>query len=93
MSNRKKNIPIYITLIILAVAFLAPIGIVLLNSFKGKLYISTSPFSFINGENFAGIENYVNGIEKTGFLSAFGWSLFITILSWLKLSGNYKKQE
>ena len=81
MQNKKKNIPLYITLIILAVAFLTPIGIVVLNSFKGKLYISTSPFSFIDGENFAGIENYVNGIEKTGFLSAFGWSLFITILS------------
>ena len=28
---------------------------------------------------FVGLENYVRGIEKTGLIQAFGWSLFITI--------------
>ena len=30
---------------------------------------------------FVGIDNYINGIEKTGFVQAFGWSLFITVFS------------
>ena len=28
---------------------------------------------------FVGLENYIRGIEKTGLVSAFGWSLFITV--------------
>lgn len=34
-----------------------------------------------NAETFIGLENYTTGIENTGFLSAFGWSLFITVFS------------
>ena len=84
-SKKNRHILSYLTLIVLAAAFLIPIIIVVINSFKGKLYISESPFSLINKENFAGFENYISGVEKTGFLSAFGWSLFITILSTLAI--------
>lgn len=84
-SKKNRHILSYLTLIVLAAAFLIPIIIVVINSFKGKLYISASPFSLINKENFAGFENYISGVEKTGFLSAFGWSLFITILSTLAI--------
>ena len=38
--KKKNNELIYIILTILSIAFLAPIFIVLYNSFKGKLYIS-----------------------------------------------------
>ena len=30
---------------------------------------------------FVGLENYVNGLAKTGFFQAFGWTLFITVFS------------
>ena len=30
---------------------------------------------------FVGLENYVNGLTKTGFFQAFGWTLFITVFS------------
>jgi raffinose/stachyose/melibiose transport system permease protein len=30
---------------------------------------------------FVGFDNYLNGIDKTGFIEAFGWSLFITVFS------------
>ena len=66
-------------MIILSIVFLAPIFIVLYNSFKGKLYISRSPFALPNSTSFSGLANYVNGIDKTGFISAFGYSLFITV--------------
>lgn len=72
---------IFGVLCLLTAIFLAPILFVLMNSFKGKLYISSNPFALPVGENFAGIDNYITGIEKTGFFSAFGWSAFITILS------------
>ena len=72
---------LYLLLIGIGLAFLAPIIIVIYNSFKGKFYISDDPFALPNAETFSGIENYISGIEKTGFPAAFGWSLFITVFS------------
>ncbi|MCB5711510.1 carbohydrate ABC transporter permease [Lactonifactor longoviformis] len=72
-------------LIVLVVAFIIPIFFVLMNSFKGKLYISENPFSFPRGELFAGITNYTEGIRKTGFFQAFGYSAFITVFSVLAI--------
>lgn len=72
-------------LIVLVVAFITPIFFVLMNSFKGKLYISENPFSFPRGELFAGITNYTEGIRKTGFFQAFGYSAFITVFSVLAI--------
>lgn len=81
MKGKKSNIVIYILLVILAVIFLAPIFIILFNSFKGKLYISDAPFKLPTAETFVGMQNYIDGLSKTGFLSAFGWSIFITFFS------------
>ena len=72
---------IYIILILMSVVFLAPIFIVFYNSFKSKLYITSEPFALPNGETFSGLENYTDGLSKTSFLSAFGWSVFITVIS------------
>lgn len=87
MGNKKKtsNVLIFCVLCFLVVAFLLPIFFVLMNSFKGKLYISDNPFALPTVETFAGFTNYVNGIEKTGFFSAFGWSTFITVFSVLAI--------
>ena len=52
---------------------------IIMNSFKGKLYISDNPFNWPSGDMFAGLENYTEGISKTGFFAAFGWSAFITV--------------
>ena len=79
--KKKNNIVLYIILIALSVLFLAPIFIVLYNSFKGKLYISRTPFALPNTTTFSGLDNYISGIEKTGFISAFGLSVFITVFS------------
>jgi raffinose/stachyose/melibiose transport system permease protein len=71
----------FIFLLILAVLFLAPILIVLMNSFKGRFFISDAPFAFPNAQTFVAIKNYISGIAKTGFIPAFGYSLFITVFS------------
>jgi raffinose/stachyose/melibiose transport system permease protein len=79
-SKLRDNL-IFIVLLILAVVFLIPILTVLMNSFKGKFFISDTPFVFPNSKTFVGLENYMNGLKKTGFVQAFGWSLFITVFS------------
>lgn len=68
-------------LAVLALVFIFPILLVLMNSFKNKLYISDAPFSLPTSETFAGISNYINGISKTGLIAAAGRSLFITVFS------------
>ncbi len=71
----------FVFLLVLAVVYLAPILLVLMNSFKGRFFISDTPFALPNGQTFVGIQNYFSGITKTGFISAFGYSLFITVFS------------
>ena len=72
---------LFVILLILAIGFLIPIFIVLMNSFKGRFFISTAPFDFPTAQTFAGIKNYIAGVEKIGFFKAFGYSLFITVFS------------
>lgn len=79
-SNLRDNLT-FVFLLILAVLFLAPIFIVLMNSFKGRFFISDAPFALPNSETFVGLKNYTAGIEKTGIIKAFGYSLFITVFS------------
>ena len=71
----------FVILIVVAIAVLAPIFLVLMNSFKGKAFISTEPFAWPNADSFAGLDNYLGGIEKINFFTAFGVSLFITVFS------------
>lgn len=66
---------------ILSIFYVYPIALVLINSFKKKAYISRAPFAIPTGKMYVGLDNYVNGIDKTGFIQAFGWSLFITVAS------------
>jgi len=79
--SRRAGLTLTVGIGVLAVIFLLPILVVLQNSFKSKLYISNEPFALPVGDLYAGLENYAGGVEKTGFLSAFGYSLFITVFS------------
>ncbi len=65
----------------LAVVYLVPMLLVFMNSFKGRFFISDAPFALPDAKTFVGIQNYFSGIAKTGFISAFGYSLFITVFS------------
>lgn len=81
MSKTRKlqNRIMLAVLCLLVVIFITPILFIIMNSFKGKLYISDKPFNWPSGDMFAGLENYTEGIRKTGFFAAFGWSAFITV--------------
>lgn len=88
METRLKNSNkiIFYVMTVLAIAFLVPIFIVLMNSFKGQFYISDAPFALPTSETYVGTSNYVNGIKKINFFSAFGYSLFITVGSVLVIT-------
>ena len=66
---------------VFSLLWIYPIVLVFINSFKKKAYISRDPFSIPSGKMFVQMENYINGIKKTGLIEAFGYSLFITIFS------------
>ena len=82
MSNvRKAKHGWVLTLIfsLISIAYIMPIVIVLMNSFKRKIFISNRPFALPDAKSFVKIENYINGIQKTDFFRAFGYTLFITV--------------
>lgn len=74
-SRKSVNILFYVLLILLAIVFIAPIVIVLYNSFKNKLYIMSSPFAFPNAQTFDG-GNYLRGILNSGFFGSMITNLF-----------------
>lgn len=64
---------------IIGIVYILPILIVLLNSFKKKVYINKEPFRIPSGKTFVSIENYISAIDKYDLLSAVGWTVFITV--------------
>ena len=81
---KKRNASTYILFVLMAVFavfVLFPILIVFINSFKGRLFISSEPFTIPKGDAFVGMTNYTEGLAKTGFFSAFAYSLWITVSS------------
>ena len=63
----------------LSLAWVAPIAIVLFNSFKNKVYINLEPFKLPDGSTFVGLANYIAALDKYGLLEAVGWTVFITV--------------
>lgn len=80
-SKRVGNNVIFFVLLALSVLFLVPIIIVIINSFKSRIYISSQPLKLPNAETFVALENYINGVTSSDFFSAFLRSLFITVVS------------
>ena len=72
---------VYMLLFLIAVVFLAPIVIILINSVKGNFYISSYPFAFPDSETFVGFENFIKGFNQSDFMRSFANSLFITVVS------------
>lgn len=80
-SKRVENNVIFFVLLTLSVLFLVPIIIVIVNSFKSRIFISSQPLKLPNAETFVALENYINGVTSSDFFSAFLRSLFITVVS------------
>ena len=71
MGKKKANIFIYVILGILTVVVLYPLYFIVLNSFKGKFYISKQPFELPKGELFAGLTNYTNRTDRSSRMVLF----------------------
>jgi len=83
MNSQHKvfNVIGFLTMLVLAVIWLVPLALILMNSFKGNLFISQTPFAIPDGNSYVGIDNYTSGLSKANFFVAVGWSFFITIVS------------
>jgi len=67
---------------ILCVAWVYPVFMILINSLKKETSISTgTAFQVPNSESFSGLANYIDALTSKGFLTAFWYSLVITISS------------
>lgn len=64
---------------LLAILWVYPIFLVVINSLKKKAYITREPFALPGGRSFFGIQNFINGVEKTNFFAALGNSVIITV--------------
>ena len=53
-KRKSTNVIIFVLLSILTVIFMVPMALVLINSFKSRLYISVDPFAFPNDRQSSG---------------------------------------
>lgn len=83
--NQNKTLKDNITSVILGVlsiAWIYPVFMILFNSLKKETAISTgTAFQLPTAETLAGAANYVNALTSKGFLTAFWYSLVITLTS------------
>lgn len=67
---------------VLSIAWVYPVFMVISNSFKQEQAINTNTvFQLPTADTFAGFANFADAISSKGFLSAFWYSLVITITS------------
>ena len=79
MKTRRKGWISTTVLTIVAVFYVSPLFIVLMNSFKKKAFINLEPFKMPSEKTWIGGENYANAINDYGFLKAVLWTLVITV--------------
>ena len=78
-----KRILLLIFLVVMAALFVAPVLIVIMNSFKSNQGITINVFSVPNELTFVGFDNYIKGFTfgAYNFWLAFFYSTFITVSS------------
>ena len=81
-SRRIMDVLLTVLLGVLCVVWLYPVLLILINSLKDELAISTATvFELPTSATFAGLHNYTYGITQLNFLQSFGYSATITITS------------
>ncbi len=84
MKKKNKVVSGILTAVfaVLSLAWVYPVFMVLMNSFKQERAITTdSAFQLPSADTFAGLDNFKSAIDTQGFLSAFWYSLVITVTS------------
>jgi raffinose/stachyose/melibiose transport system permease protein len=81
-KEKSTNRVLTIVFTILSLAWIYPMFMILVNSFKTESSINTtSVFELLGAQNFNGLANYVNALTRQGFAAAFMNSLIITVTS------------
>lgn len=81
-AKHALNMAFTVVFAVLAVLYVYPVFMILINSFKVETAISTSTvFQLPTAETFAGAANFVAAVVSQGFLQSFFYSAFITVTS------------
>lgn len=83
MKLNIKRILVFVFLVVMAALFVAPVIIVIMNSFKSNQSIYTNVFALPTRNTFVGFDNYIKGFTfgAYSFWLAFFYSLLITVSS------------
>ena len=81
--NERGRMALTIIFTLICIAYVMPILIVMMNSFKSNAAVNTETFAFPNADSFVGLQNYIKGMTfgDYPFMKAVGYSLFITLAS------------
>lgn len=82
-KERRSHTVLTVVFAIIAVAYLYPIFIVLVNSLKTNAAINLDTFAFPTSNTFMGLQNYIKGMTfgNYPFYKSVEYSLMITLLS------------
>ena len=81
-AKHALNMAFTVVFAVLAVLYVYPVFMILINSFKVETAISTSTvFQLPTADTFAGAANFVAAVVSQGFLQSFFYSAFITVTS------------
>ncbi|MBQ8795700.1 MAG: carbohydrate ABC transporter permease [Clostridia bacterium] len=82
-KGKPKKIWLTILFSVVSVFYIAPVFMVLLNSFKKNTFVKTETFALPNAESWAGFDNFIKGVTFGGypFWKSVLFSLVITLLS------------
>ena len=82
-GEKRTKMALTVAFTVIAIVYLLPVFLVLVNSFKSNAYVNTDTFALPNEESFVGMNNYIKGMTfgNYPFAKSVGYSLFITIVS------------
>ena len=83
LRKNKNKTALTVLFAVIAVVYLLPIFLVLMNSFKSNAAVNLNPFAVPDGESFVGWANYIKGMTfgNYPFFKSVMYSVMITVLS------------
>jgi len=82
-ARRRRKAVLSTIFSVIAILYVLPVGVVLINAFKSNFFVKTKTFSLPDAESFVGLENFIKGMTfgNYPFLKSVFYSMIITVLS------------
>ena len=82
-AEKRRKGALTMVFAVIAIVYVLPIVLVLVNSLKANSFVNMNPFALPNADSFVGTKNYVKGVTfgNYPFFKSVGFSLFITLVS------------